>query len=103
MPKPIGYFACAPSGTSGATCLFQIEQQFGSYLEHLTPAQVAAWVVTLVSEAVEPQGIEVEIALDNCNLEPLISLSNGIKLVLAAAALSYLQKRTSTRPNGGRK
>ena len=91
MPKPLGYFACARAGTSDAVRLTEIEQQFGSYLEKLSVAELAAWIAKLVSEAVKLQGVESE--PDNCNLELLSSLSDGTKLNLATAALSYLQER----------
>jgi len=101
MPKPIGFFASAPCGTSDATNLNQIEQEFGSYLERLTPSELVAWIVTLVTEAVELQGIEFDICIDNHDLEALFPLSNGTKLDLAAAALSYLREQNTIATSVG--
>ena len=91
MHKPIGYFASAPSGTSDNTILSEIDLLFGPYLEKLTPAQKSAWAITLITEAIEPEGVEVDYNINDVpSLEHLFSLSDSNKLALSLALINYL-------------
>lgn len=89
--KPIGYYASAPSSTTDATILAEFEQRYGSELENLTPAQKSAWLIALMAEAIEPEGVEVDYCIDCIpNLNHLWKLSYGAKLCLCNALINQL-------------
>ncbi len=92
MSKPIGYYASAPSGTKDNAILSEIEFNYGSWLEKLTPSQKSAWAIALLTEAVEPEGASVDYCIDKPILSILFNLSDGCKLDLAVAVLSYLRE-----------
>lgn len=94
MSNPIRYFASATKGSEDNILLAEIESECGSYLEKLTPAQKAAWVIALITETVEPEGVEVDylIPSDVPMFEYLFELSHDCKLDLAAAMLTYLRE-----------
>jgi len=98
MTKPIGYFASAIDGTQDNAILAEIEHCCGSYLEKLTSAQKAAWILALIAEAQEPEGIEIDylIPSDLPGFEQLFELSNACKLDLATAVLNYLRDSYTT-------
>lgn len=83
MSKPIGYYASAPRGTKDNAILSEIESNYGSWLEKLTPSQKSAWAIALLTEAIKPEGVEVNYSQQSIpNFEQLFSLSDGNKLAL---------------------
>ncbi len=71
----------APSSTKDNTILSEIESNYGSWLEKLTPSQKSAWLIVLITEAVEPEGIEVDYSIDGIpQLKQLFKLTDGCKL-----------------------
>ncbi len=92
MSKPIGYYVSAPSGTQDNAILSEIESKYGSWLEKLTTAQKSAWLIVLITEVAEPEGASVDFCIDKPILSNLLNLSNGCKLDLAVAVLTYLRE-----------
>ena len=91
MSKPIGYYASAPSGTQDKAILCEIESNYGSWLEKLTPSQKSSWAITLLTEAIKPEGVEVNCNQESIsNFEQLFSLSDGNKLALCLALINQL-------------
>jgi hypothetical protein len=103
MSKPIGYYASASSGTKDNAILSEIESKYGSWLEKLTPSQKSAWAIALLTEAVEPEGIEVDYSIDGIpQLKQLFKLSDGCKLHLALAVLMYLRVSVLAQSRAGK-
>lgn len=91
MTKPLGYYASAASGTTDAAILTEIEDRYGSQLEKLTPAQKSAWLLALMSKAIEPEGVEVDYCVDDIpDVKQLSNLSYGAKLCLCNALINQL-------------
>ena len=91
MTKPLGYYVSAPSGTTDATIIAEIEERYGSQFENLTPSQKSAWLIALMSEAIEPEGVEVNYSTDNIpDAKQLCNLSYGAKLCLCNALINKL-------------
>lgn len=91
MTKPLGYYASAPSGTTDAAILTGIEDYYGSQLEKLTPAQKSAWLISLISESIEPEGVKVNYCIDDIfEANHLCNLSYGAKLCLCNAIINQL-------------
>ena len=103
MSKPIGYYASATKGTKDNTILSEIESNYGSWLEKLTPSQKLAWLIVLITEAVEPEEIEVDYSIDGIpQLKQLFKLSDGCKLNLAVAVLMYLRDSVLAQSRAGK-
>lgn len=60
--QSLSYLASAPYGTKETATLASIEERFNSSLEHLTTEQKSAWLIGLMTEAIDPQDIEVNVA-----------------------------------------
>ncbi len=91
MTKPLGYYVSAPSGTTDAAIITEIEDRYGSQLENLTPAQKSAWLIALMSEAIEPEGMEVNYSIDDIpDAKQLFDLSYRAKLCLCNALINKL-------------
>lgn len=90
---PLSYLASAPYGTKDPATLASIEERFNSSLEHPTKEQKSAWLIGLVTEAIAPQDIEVNVDIGNpSELKHLFDLINVAKPDLAIAVLPYLRK-----------
>ncbi len=98
MSKPIGYYASAARGTKDNAILSEIESNYGSWLEKLTPSQKSAWAIALLTEAVEPEGASVDFCIDKPILSSLFNLSDGCKLDLAVAVLTKLARIRFIKP-----
>lgn len=91
--QSLSYLASAPYGTKATAPLASIEERFNSSLEHLTKEQKSARLIALVTEAIAPQDIEVNVDIGNpSELEHLFHLSNVAKSGLAIAVLPYLRE-----------
>ncbi len=60
-------------------------------MEKLTTAQKSAWAIALLTEAIKPEGVEVNYSQQSIpNFEQLFSLSDGNKLALCLALINHL-------------
>lgn len=85
MIKPLGYYASAPSGTTDAAILGEIEEVFGSHLEGLTRPQKSALLTVLMAFVIAPEGVE-----NIPNLKDFLDLSNETKLCVCNAIINAL-------------
>lgn len=91
MTKPLGYYVSAPSITTDTVILAEIEDRYGSQLERLTLVQQSAWLISLIAEAIKPEGIEVNYCVDDIpDAEHLSNLSYEAKLSLCNVIINQL-------------
>lgn len=91
--QSLSYLASAPYGTKNTATLASIEERFNSSLEHLTKEKKSARLIALVTEAIDPQYLEVNVDIGNpSELKHLFDLINVAKPDLAIAVLPYLRK-----------
>lgn len=89
MTKPFGYYASAPSGTTDAAILSEIEQLYGSQLEKLTCTQKAAWLIVLMAETI-PTEVSVNYGINDVPNLKYFNLNDGAKLSLCNAIINQL-------------